>query len=209
MTVRIAAGSGDDAFARVTARVQAVAEAAALEIVAAGEREVVEVMSTGQDPRGFVGRVDTGQARQAVQIGPVAWNGRAAVARLAPSGPATDYWPVIEAGRRPGKPISAVGKARIGTWARRKGVLRRIVDSLAAQDQVDGAAVHGPAKPRRRLKKGEREQLEEQALFLLTRAIRRRGTPGLHPFRAAATKLRSGLARAILERVAARARGRR
>lgn len=209
MTVRIVAGSGDDAFARVSARIQAVAEGAALEIVAAGEREVVDVMSNGRDPRGFVGRVDTGQARQAVQIGPVTWDGRKAAARLAPSGPAADYWPVIEGGRRPGKPISAVGRERIAVWGRRKGVIRRIVESLAARDHVDGAAVHGPAKPARRLKKGEREELEAQAAFILTRAIRRKGTPGLHPFRAAAAKLRGGVARAIVERVAARNRGRR
>lgn len=209
MSVRIVASSGDDAFARVEARIRAVAEGAALEIAAAGEREVVEVVSSGQDPRGFVGRVDTGQARQAVQIGPVGWNGSVAAVRLAPSGPAADYWPVIEGGRRPGKPISKVGRERIAVWGRRKGVLRRIVDSLAARDEVDGAATHGPAKPVRRLKKGEREGLEAQAAFILARAIRRKGTPGLHPFRAAAARLRGGLARAIVERVAARNRGRR
>lgn len=204
MSVRIQGQGGQDPFARVAGRARAVAEAAVLEIAAAGERDVVETMTTGRDERGHVGRVDTGAARAAVRVGPVAWNGRAATATLAPSGPAADYWPVLERGRRPGRPVSKVGAERIAVWARRKGVLQRVVNGLLARAAADrGEAL--PARPRR-LAAADRARLERQAVFVLVRSIRRRGTPGLAPFRAAATRLREGMARAILERVAARAR---
>lgn len=226
MSVRVG-GTGGDPFARIAGRARAVAEAAVLEIAAEGERQVVETLTTGRDERGFVGRVDTGTARSAVRVAPVEWNGRSAVARLAPSGPAADYWPVLEGGRRPGRPVSRVGRERIAVWARRKGVLariaqgllesskgarvslraRRVWDAVAAQEEAAGrrmpiefnARVTGVSAKRR-------AAIQKQALFLIVRAIRRKGTPGLAPFRAAAGKLRAGLARAILERVAARAR---
>lgn len=203
MSVRVG-GTGGDPFARIAGRARAVAEAAVLEIAAEGERQVVETLTTGRDERGFVGRVDTGTARSAVRVAPVEWNGRSAVARLAPSGPAADYWPVLEGGRRPGRPVSRVGRERIAVWARRKGVLRRVVNGLLAKAAADrGEAL--PARPRR-LAAAARAALERQAVFVIARGISRKGTPGLAPFRAAAGKLRAGLARAILERVAARAR---
>lgn len=208
VSVRISGGGGlDDPFARVTGHVRAVAEAATLEILAEGERQVVEVLSTGRDPRGFVGRVDTGQARQSLQLAPVRWDGRASRGELAPSGPPADYWPVLEDGRRPGRPISTVGQQRIAVWARRKGVLQRVVNALRARAAADAGEVL-PARPKR-LRAGERAQLEEQAAFVIQRSIRRKGTPGLGPFRRAAQRLRDGLARQIVARVAARYRGQR
>lgn len=225
MSVRVG-GTGGDPFARIAGRARAVAEAAVLEIAAEGERQVVETLTTGRDERGFVGRVDTGTARSAVRVAPVEWNGRSAVARLAPSGPAADYWPVLEGGRRPGRPVSRVGRERIAVWARRKGVLAKIVQSLlesstgaksslrdrrvweavAYREQVAGRTMPEFRGRVTGVSAKRRASLAGRALYLLTRSISRKGTPGLAPFRAAAGKLRAGLARAILERVAARAR---
>lgn len=208
MSVRIASG-GDRAFVSVVTKGQRIAEATVREIQAEGERLVVERLRTGQDRAGFVGRWDTGNAAKSVQLGPITWEGERCRGVVEPQGPPVEYWPVLEGGRAPGKPISAVGRMRIQTWVRRKILPRAVAEikeERAAQINRRGRGRRASTRVGAsdvKLERGERGELLDQLTFLVVRKIRRRGTPGLAPFGNAAAALRAGKARAIFDRMAA------
>lgn len=207
MSVRISSG-GERAFVSVVTKSQVIAEATVREIQAEGERLVVEGLRGTPDRRGFVGRWDTGKAAQSVQIGPLSWEGETVRGAVQPEGPPTEYWPVIEGGRAAGKPISGVGRLRIETWVRRK-LLPKAIENLKAERAGQANRRGGRSGARSvsvrdiRLESGERNAMLESLTFLVVRAIRLRGTPGIAPFGKAATALRGGRAREIFERMAA------
>ena len=205
------APGSDRAFAAIVTRAGNLAERVVRAVQAEGERQIVETMRSGQDPRGFVGRWDTGGSAAAIRPGPVSFDGRVARGVVAGEGPATAVLPVIEGGRRPGKPVSMAGRFRIRTWVKRK-LLAKAVASFKSREAAaanrrggrSGTRAFGAADVK--LGKGEREEMLDNLTFLVVRAIRRRGTPGLHPFAKAAAALRAGKAAEIWRRVTGGAR---
>lgn len=190
----------------VVARASAIAEAAVRAIQADAERMIVERLATTSDAAGHVGRQDTGAAGQAVQVGPIAWEGGVCRGSVEPSGPAAAYWPVLEDGRRPNRPIGLEGRLRIQTWVRRK-ILPRAVGALRlsrSNRNAFGAGIGG--KGGGRVSKDEQAELLDSLTFLVVRKIRRQGTPGIHPFKRSAEELRGGRAVMIYESAALGAR---
>lgn len=103
---------------------------------------------------------------------------------------------VLEEGRARGKPVSVEGRRRIAIWARRKA--KAMVDKLALEIRA--------ARKGRKRKPGAlppREEAEQQASFLIARAIRRRGLRARHYFARARHHVQNQ-AMAIYRRVLAR-----
>jgi hypothetical protein len=111
---------------------------------------------------------------------------------------------IVEEGRRPGRPVSRAGQAAIRKWVGRKlrdRVLSRVSGARVTATNRRSGKVTG-------VKTVDAEAALDSAAFLIARKIRRRGIPGIHPFRRVADAMRSGRAAQIVASVVARlARG--
>lgn len=143
----------------------------------AAHAQIVHRIHNDLDERGFKGRVDTGAIVQAVRaLEPVkegtVWKQRTVVEQSA----STEHQHVVEEGRKPGGPISYEGRLKIAQWVKRRLGARLREQAPGARTRISDRRVVG-------VQKAGLERLIEQVTFLVIRAIRRRGIPGLHPFR--------------------------
>lgn len=201
-------------FGSLQAEVDQAALATAREASALAVSRVKDVLLSGEDSRGFVGRKDLGLAHNAV--------GSTAPAIVAPGlirartgiGPPRDeIAAVLEDGRRPGARMPPPDSLK--PWVKRK--LRNQIAAAMRGARVTtkaGAAfkalVERAAKRGKTLGKGasakvsgvSKEAIDKAAdavAFVVARSIGRKGTPGLHAFQHAARAIQPKL-RGIFER---------
>lgn len=181
------------------AQVEQAARGALREAGARNAARVKEVLLTGRDERGFVGRKDTGQAHSLVgSTDPVVEPG---VVRTVTGigAPRDDIAAVLEDGRRPGK--KAPPPDSLKPWIRRKlrnalasglrgarvslkdaAKFKRLQEAVAGRGRSLGkgvsARVSGVGKDRL-----EREV--DRVAYIVSRSIGKKGVPGLHAFRRA------------------------
>lgn len=182
-------------------QIQEAALGAVRESAARSASRVKEILLTGRDARGFVGRKDTGLAHDAVgSSGPLPLSDR--VAFVTAIGPPRDQIAIVlEEGRKPGAKMPPPDSLK--PWIRRK--LRNQVAAgmrgarVTAKDRARFEALEAKAKKRggKGLGRGAgprvsgvgKERLEKAAdrlAFVIARSIGKRGTPGLHAFKRAA-----------------------
>lgn len=174
-------------------------------ITAKGQELISERLRTGVDAAGHVGREDTGAAGQALGHVLAKRVGSKVRGTVEVSPPADEYWPVIEDGRQPNRPISAEGMLRLERWVRRKlgpKAAESLIRGLTQRVASKRLAVAGAGGDLRRVTKDDREAAIRSLTYLVARKIRTKGTPGLHPFRKAADALRGGEAGRIARQVA-------
>lgn len=172
-------------------------------ITAKGQELISEHLQTEQDSAGHQGREDTGAAGQALEHVPARLSGTKVVGEVVVNPPADEYWPVIEGGRRPGRPISDVGQERVARWVRRKlgqAAADSLIQGLSQRREGGRLEVALQRGGQRRVKRNDRERAMRSLIYLVLRKIRTQGTPGIQPFGKAARKLRRGEARRIARR---------
>lgn len=164
-------------------RVGLAAQQALAVIGSEGQELVVDAIHNERDPRGYQGRVFTGRAAQSISARPPVRTTNGYSQTTVSLDPSAGKIAAIEHGRRPGKgvPIDP-----LKVWVRRK---------LGAQIR-DLRAVARKAKLRQ---PRNFEKEVEQVAFKVSRSIKKRGIPGIAPFKKAANVLRQGRAQEIYE----------
>lgn len=183
-------------------------------ITARGQELISKALQTERDSAGHQGREDTGAAGQALEHVPAKLAGTKVVGEVVVNPPADEYWPVIEGGRRPGRPISDVGQERVARWVRRKlgqAAANTLIRGLSQRREGGQLEVAFQRGGQRRVGRSDQERAMRSLVYLVLRKIRTEGTPGIAPFGKAARKLRTGEARRIARRTvrAFNRRGRR
>lgn len=165
-------------FDVVAKRLDFASEAALNDLGAVVEGEIRDGIANKKDSRGFVGRVQSGDTRRAATAQPARRTDSGYRQVTAFKAPFEKVGAIANGGRRPGKGVSAAGQRKLNRWARRK---------LGPVKAADG----------KRFKSGGREKAERSRVYLIARAIKKRGIPGLHVFSGVATSLRGGRAQRI------------
>jgi len=187
-------------FGASGSEIEAAALAACREVSTLAASRVKEGLLFARDPRGYVGRKDTGMAHAAVgSTEPIVANGR--VSSTTAIGPPRDEIAVVlEEGRKPGarRPPTAPIKA----WALRKlrdaisSDLRgaRVTDRDAARYRALAERAEANGRPLGRgslarvtgVRTADLDAAADRIAFAVARSIGRKGVPGLHMFAAAA-----------------------
>lgn len=201
----------------------AIARATLLELGARATAHVKQIMRTGRDRRGIVGRVDTGQAVAAVGASAPMKGARGWELSVGIGPPRSQIAGVLEKGRRPGRRMPPL--APILAWVRRKLAGRiggagsrrpatlsaaqrrrgQAWEAVRARERAHGRPDPGPFRPRSR-RSGR--AFDTEALRLakrIQRSIARKGTPGLGMFEQTREWLRrSGVAQQVTQQQTAR-----
>lgn len=200
MTMRVANGG---ALASIEGKLTAAALRTLERFGSESKRLIEEQIASGQDSRGFVGRVDTGATKQAIRPGAPERTPRGWRVTVQARPPHDIVAALIERGRRPGKKVPAKGSPgwlKVRVWVEKH--MRN-----EALESVRGAVVKvgKSGQPKRGGKRNSAvvtltgadaaartEKALDNMTFLVLRAIGRRGIPGLFPFRLARERMGAG-----------------
>lgn len=185
------------------------------------KRIVTEHIASGVDARGFVGRVDTGDTKRAIRPGPITRTPRGMRATLEAQPPYDRIAALIEKGRRPNRKVPAKGSPgwlKVRAWVEKHlrnealAGLRGAVVKIGknGKPRVGGKRASAVVSV---LGKGSAARVAKALdgmTFLVLRAMRKKGTPGLFPFRKAQRALGpgGGLAKIFREELSAARGGR-